>query len=258
MQPTATTTAPQDLAAYARLCGLRPDPAGAAGALALYCRMLAALSRAVGTGYRETQHTLSFTLDAGGLPPELKPAVQTLTGTDWHVAATAAGAELASGTFRLASEIRSLHRAIPARADLDSDLGLYGLALGDTACLVHRYADHDIDAYLALASDTNPWLTQAPEPSPHSSRLLPGSLLCGLLGTALEHHFADYRLRWLHQHVVFGVPAYGDDDLSVTITVTRLQRHNSQAEISGLIAGADGRYLLTCTIRVHLVPRDAA
>lgn len=256
--PATSTT--RDLAAYARLCGLRNDPAGTAAAVALYCRMLAALSAAAGIGYRETLHTLDFDVDAAMAPTDVVATALPASETEWRLAATTpADAHLASGIIRIGSEPGGLHRAIPARADLDSDLGLYGLALGDTACVVRRYADSDVDTYIALTADTNPWLASAPAGIQNSpGRLLPGPLLCGLLGTVLEQHFNGYRLRWLHQRVAFGVPAWCGDDLSATVTITRLQRHNAQAEIAGLIAGTDGRYILTSTTRVHVIPSDAA
>ena len=249
-----------DVAASARLGGLRNDPTGAAGALALYCRMLAALSANVGAGYRETQHALDFSAAATTAPSAVTASAHPEPNGAWRLtAATPLGVPLASGTTEIDQQIAATRQPIPARADLDSDLGLYGLALGDTACLVRRYAAADVDAYLALTTDSNPWLSSASAPGMPKTpgRLLPGALLCALLGVVLEQRFVGYRLRWLRQRMAFGVPARSGDDLSATVTITRLHRHNAQAEIAGLIAGTDGRYILTGTILVQVVPMDA-
>lgn len=232
-----------------------------ATALRLYALMLAQVSARCATGYRELGQNLEFP-DAQPAGAEVVctalPSGSDNTGTPaWHTRATTAdGQPLAHGVARITRRLQGERETILPQADLDSDFRLHRLTLGDTAHGQHRFSDIDLDRYLGQTGDRNPWLRDATaaQAAGFGARLLPGPLLCQLLGDVLARRFAGCPLHSLGQRLAFSTPALVNENLSATITVTRLQARPGLASIAGLVAGNDGRLILTsaAVLRVAL------
>lgn len=103
---------------------------------------------------------------------------------------------------------------------------------GDTASVTRRYGADDLAAFSALAAAPEASRHHVPEP-------LVGALFSYLLGVRVPGPGTNY----LKQDIAFLQPVPADEDLTATVTVTRLRPDKHLCDLSTVLTGADGRRL---------------
>lgn len=106
------------------------------------------------------------------------------------------------------------------------------IKVGDTARVTRRYTAGDLVGFSALAGVQADSLDQVPEP-------LIGALFSYLLGVKVPGPGTNY----LKQEIAFSAPVPLGEDLTATVTVTRLRTDKHLCDLATVLAGADGRRL---------------
>ena len=103
---------------------------------------------------------------------------------------------------------------------------------GDTAKVTRRFTVDDLAGFAALAGVPAGSLDQMPEP-------LVGALFSYLLGVKVPGPGTNY----LKQEIAFIAPVPLGEELTATVTVTRLRPDKHLCDLATVLTGADGRRL---------------
>lgn len=103
---------------------------------------------------------------------------------------------------------------------------------GDAAHVTRRYTADDLAGFATLAGVPAASLDQVPEP-------LIGALFSYLLGVKVPGPGTNY----LKQEIAFSAPVPLGEDLTATVTVTRLRPDKHLCDLSTVLTGVDGRCL---------------
>ncbi len=103
---------------------------------------------------------------------------------------------------------------------------------GDTASVTRRFTADDLAGFAALAGVPAESLDQVPEP-------LVGALFSYLLGVKVPGPGTNY----LKQEIAFIAPVPLGEELTATVTVTRLRPDKHLCDLATVLTGADGRRL---------------
>jgi 3-hydroxybutyryl-CoA dehydratase len=103
---------------------------------------------------------------------------------------------------------------------------------GDTAKVTRRFTVDDLAGFAALAGVPAESLDQVPEP-------LVGALFSYLLGVKVPGPGTNY----LKQEIAFIAPVPLGEELTATVTVTRLRPDKHLCDLATVLTGADGRRL---------------
>jgi acyl dehydratase len=103
---------------------------------------------------------------------------------------------------------------------------------GDTAKVTRRFTADDLAGFAALAGVHAESLDQVPEP-------LVGALFSYLLGVKVPGPGTNY----LKQEIAFIAPVPLGEELTATVTVTRLRPDKHLCDLATVLTGADGRRL---------------
>ncbi|MDP3546130.1 MAG: phosphate acetyltransferase [Phreatobacter sp.] len=106
------------------------------------------------------------------------------------------------------------------------------IRVGDAARVTRRYTADDLAGFAALAGVPAVSLDQVPEP-------LIGALFSYLLGVKVPGPGTNY----LKQEITFSAPVPLGEDLTATVTVTRLRPDKHLCDLSTVLTGVDGRCL---------------
>jgi len=106
------------------------------------------------------------------------------------------------------------------------------IRVGDAASVTRRYDGRDLADFAALAGVSADVLSEVPEP-------LIGALFSYLLGVKVPGPGTNY----LKQDIAFAGPVPLGEDLTATVTVTRLRPDKHLCDLSTVLTGADGRRL---------------
>lgn len=106
------------------------------------------------------------------------------------------------------------------------------IRVGDAASVTRRYDGRDLADFAALAGVSADDLSEVPEP-------LIGALFSYLLGVKVPGPGTNY----LKQDIAFAGPVPLGEDLTATVTVTRLRPDKHLCDLSTVLTGADGRRL---------------
>ena len=106
------------------------------------------------------------------------------------------------------------------------------IRVGDAASVTRRYDGRDLADFAALAGVAADDLAEVPEP-------LIGALFSYLLGVKVPGPGTNY----LKQDIAFAGPVPLGEDLTATVTVTRLRPDKHLCDLSTVLTGADGRRL---------------
>ncbi|KAF0122670.1 MAG: MaoC-like dehydratase [Xanthobacteraceae bacterium] len=104
--------------------------------------------------------------------------------------------------------------------------------VGDTARVTRRYTAKDLADFAALAGLPAGGLDQVPEP-------LVGALFSYLLGVKVPGPGTNY----LKQEIAFSGPVPLGEDLTASVTVTRLRSDKHLCDLATVLTGPDGRRL---------------
>lgn len=103
---------------------------------------------------------------------------------------------------------------------------------GDSASVTRRYGAADLASFSSLSAAPEAGHGQVPEP-------LVGALFSYLLGVKVPGPGTNY----LKQDITYLQPVPADEDLTATVTVTRLRPEKHLCDLSTVLKGADGRRL---------------
>ncbi len=103
---------------------------------------------------------------------------------------------------------------------------------GDSASVTRRYDAADLAAFAALSTAPESDHSHVPEP-------LVGALFSYLLGVKVPGPGTNY----LKQDITFLQPVPSDEELTATVTVTRLRPDKHLCDLSTVLTGSDGRCL---------------
>ena len=103
---------------------------------------------------------------------------------------------------------------------------------GDTAKVTRRFTVDDLAGFAALAGVPAESLDQVPEP-------LVGALFSYLLGVKVPGPGTNY----LKQEIAFVAPVPLGEELTATVTVTRMRPDKHLCDLATVLTGADGRRL---------------
>ena len=106
------------------------------------------------------------------------------------------------------------------------------IRVGDAASVTRRYDGRDLADFAALAGVSADDLSEVPGP-------LIGALFSYLLGVKVPGPGTNY----LKQDIAFAGPVPLGEDLTATVTVTRLRPDKHLCDLSTVLTGADGRRL---------------
>lgn len=106
------------------------------------------------------------------------------------------------------------------------------IRVGDAARVTRRYTADDLAGFATLAGVPAVSLDQVPEP-------LIGALFSYLLGVKVPGPGTNY----LKQEIAFSAPVPLGEDLTATVTVTRLRPDKHLCDLSTVLTGVDGRCL---------------
>lgn len=108
------------------------------------------------------------------------------------------------------------------------------MRIGDSASITRRYSQADIDAFGALAGVPPEAIASVPEP-------LVGALFSYLLGVELPGSGTNY----LKQELSFAAVVPREEEVTATVSITRLRPDKHLCDLATTLTSADGRVLAT-------------
>lgn len=233
----------------------------------LYALIDAALTRRLGRGWQPASQTLMFPA-ATYAGETVEVSLDPCDGADWTVATrvmrdgrpvvTCEGrARVADGSAAAATPSEaSPGKASRGKASTD-DAGTdaasreaagtaaathRGLEIGDAVEARRVFTDADLDEYVTLAEDPNPWVADraAALAAGFAGRLIPGPLLSGMFSDLLGTRLPGRGTGWMKQTLVFLRPAYPGEPLVARVEVVRLRPDKDLVNLRSTVNDARG------------------
>ncbi|SOZ16813.1 putative oxidoreductase [Cupriavidus taiwanensis] len=128
----------------------------------------------------------------------------------------------------------------------DGDAALYGLRPGQQASAVRAFTAADLDAYIALTGDANPFHADAgfARTRGFAGPVVPLPLLAGMFSDLLGTRLPGRGTGWMKQSLRLAAPARLDEPLTARVRIVRLRADKDLINLASVVTGADGRVLV--------------
>jgi acyl dehydratase len=186
------------------------------------------------------------------LEPQQVPAGLAIYGTTVSSAAgpgeaprvTAVGESRWLADASLAALVRQ--PSGPGHSSQAGDPSLYGLRPGQHAAAARAFSAADLDEYIALSGDANPYHA---DPAFARARgfagpVVPLPLLAGMFSDLLGTRLPGRGTGWMKQSLRLAAPAWLDEPLTAVVRVMRLRADKDLVNLSSVVTGADGRVVV--------------
>ncbi len=257
----------QDFDRFARLSGddnpIHCDPAFAASShfgatvahgMLLYGCICKALAELIpGPGAVQLEQTLMFPSPTfAGDPISVTLAVEGVSGGILELATevTKPGPDAAAPLVTATGKARVVPYgvALPQVAAFNpcaepGDTAFYGLRMGAVASSARVFAAADLEEYGDLVGDRNPIFRDdgAARARGFDGRIVPWPLLAGMFSDLLGTRLPGRGTGWMKQVLRFPAPAYPGDELSASVSITRLRRDKELVNLATRVIAEDGR-----------------
>lgn len=128
----------------------------------------------------------------------------------------------------------------------DGDAALYGLRPGQQAAAVRAFTAADLDEYIALTSDANPFHADAgfARARGFAGRVVPLPLLAGMFSDLLGTRLPGRGTGWMKQSLRLAAPAWLDEPLTARVRIVRLRADKDLVNLASVVTGGDGRVVV--------------
>ncbi|AMR78892.1 MaoC/PaaZ C-terminal domain-containing protein [Cupriavidus nantongensis] len=125
----------------------------------------------------------------------------------------------------------------------DGDAALYGLRPGQQASAVRAFTAADLDEYIALTGDANPFHADAgfARTRGFAGPVVPLPLLAGMFSDLLGTRLPGRGTGWMKQSLRLAAPARLDEPLTARVRIVRLRADKDLVNLASVVIGADGR-----------------
>jgi acyl dehydratase len=211
----------------------------------LYSLISAALTRRLGRGWRPLSQSLMFpaaTYAGETVEVSLEPGEAGHWAVATHVRRDGRPVLTCEGTTQLADLPAATVRAAAAAERPPTGATTHrGLTIGDAVEATRVFTDDDLDEYVALADDPNPWIADraAALGAGLAGRLIPGPLLSGMFSDLLGTRLPGRGTGWMKQTLVFLRPAHPGEPLVARVEVVRLRPDKDLVNLRSTVTGAD-------------------
>ncbi|HVR49167.1 MAG TPA: MaoC/PaaZ C-terminal domain-containing protein [Pseudorhodoferax sp.] len=139
--------------------------------------------------------------------------------------------------------------SLPAGADAaaqDGDAALYGLRPGQQAAAVRTFTSADLDEYIALTGDANPFHADAgfARARGFAGPVVPLPLLAGMFSDLLGTRLPGRGTGWMKQSLRLAAPARLDEPLTARVRIVRLRADKDLVNLASEVTGADGKVVV--------------
>ncbi|UDM51775.1 MaoC/PaaZ C-terminal domain-containing protein [Cupriavidus sp. MP-37] len=134
----------------------------------------------------------------------------------------------------------------PEPAAEDGDAALYGLRPGQHAAAVRTFTAADLDEYIALTGDANPFHADAgfARARGFAGPVVPLPLLAGMFSDLLGTRLPGRGTGWMKQSLRLAAPARLDEPLTARVRIVRLRADKELVNLASVVIGADGRVVV--------------
>ncbi|SPC13777.1 MaoC/PaaZ C-terminal domain-containing protein [Cupriavidus taiwanensis] len=137
----------------------------------------------------------------------------------------------------------------PAGADpaaQHGDAALYGLRPGQQAAAARAFTPADLDEYVALTGDANPFHADAgfARARGFAGPVVPLPLLAGMFSDLLGTRLPGRGTGWMKQSLRLCAPARLDEPLTARVRIVRLRADKDLVNLASVVTGADGRVVV--------------
>jgi acyl dehydratase len=130
----------------------------------------------------------------------------------------------------------------PASAE-PGDQTFYGLRLGASVSDSRTFTQADLEEYGNLVGDRNPLFRDdvAARTRGFKARIIPGPLLGGMFSDLLGTRLPGRGTGWMKQSLRYPAPACTGEELTATVTITRLRADKELVNLSTRVLAPGGR-----------------
>ncbi|SCU74267.1 conserved hypothetical protein [Cupriavidus necator] len=133
-----------------------------------------------------------------------------------------------------------------AQAPEAGDASLYGLYPGQEARATRAFTQPDLDEYITLTGDANPYHT---DPAFARARgfggaVVPLPLLAGMFSDLLGTRLPGRGTGWMKQSLRLASAARLDEPLTACVRILRLRAGKDLVNLASVVTGADGRVVV--------------
>lgn len=128
----------------------------------------------------------------------------------------------------------------------DGDAALYGLRPGQQAAAERAFTSADLDEYIALTGDANPFHADAgfARGRGFAGPVVPLPLLAGMFSDLLGTRLPGRGTGWMKQSLRLAAPARLDEPLTARVRIVRLRGDKDLVDLASVVTGADGRVVV--------------
>ncbi|SPR96836.1 MaoC/PaaZ C-terminal domain-containing protein [Cupriavidus taiwanensis] len=128
----------------------------------------------------------------------------------------------------------------------DGDAALYGLRPGQQAASARAFTSADLDEYIALTGDANPFHADLgfARARGFAGPVVPLPLLAGMFSDLLGTRLPGRGTGWMKQSLRLAAPARLDEALTARVRIVRLRADKDLVNLASEVTGADGRVVV--------------
>ncbi|MDQ0139454.1 MaoC/PaaZ C-terminal domain-containing protein [Cupriavidus necator] len=126
------------------------------------------------------------------------------------------------------------------------DAALHGLRPGQQAAAARVFTAADLDEYIALTGDANPFHADAgfARARGFAGPVVPLPLLAGMFSDLLGTRLPGRGTGWMKQSLCLAAPARQDEPLTARVRIVRLRADKDLVDLASVVTGADGRVVV--------------
>ncbi|NOV26346.1 oxidoreductase [Cupriavidus necator] len=134
----------------------------------------------------------------------------------------------------------------PEPAVHDGDTALYGLRPGHQAAAARAFTAADLDEYIALTGDANPFHADAgfARARGFAGPVVPLPMLAGMFSDLLGTRLPGRGTGWMKQSLRLAAPARLDEPLTARVRIVRLRADKDLVNLASEVTGGDGRVVV--------------
>lgn len=136
--------------------------------------------------------------------------------------------------------------AAPGEDGAAGDAALYGLRPGQDASAKRAFSTADLDEYIALTGDANPYHADPAFARAHGfgGPVVPLPLLAGMFSDLLGTRLPGRGTGWMKQSLQLASAARLDEALTAQVRIVRLRAGKDLVNLASVVTGADGRVVV--------------
>ncbi len=130
------------------------------------------------------------------------------------------------------------------------------IKIGQEDVIKRTFTDEDLIEYSKLSGDNNPYFTdiEAAQKAGFKGKIIPGALLNGMFSYTYGTRLPGRGANWMKQSTHFPAPAYVGEELTATVTVSRLRSDKDLINLISTIKNPAGE--LVCQAKSLLLIKD--